>query len=68
MPQGCKVRVESETSDQPITVYAVPLDYKTPEKAALSFWTRIRPAYGGFYMAFKTSELMRFFSLVPGET
>jgi hypothetical protein len=63
LPAGCRVRVASESADRPITVYAVPVEYEAIEKVALSWWTRIRPDYGGYYMALNTSELIRSFSL-----
>lgn len=64
LPRGCKVRIESAGTDRPLTVYAVPLDYKATEKAALSFWTRIRPDYGGYHLALDTREILRSFSLI----
>ena len=44
-------------------VYAVPLDYKTIEKNALSRWIRWRPGYGGYYLAVSTRDLNACFAL-----
>ena len=36
LPAGCRIGVQSEGHDGPVVVYALPLDYKTIEKKALS--------------------------------
>ena len=66
LPAGAGVRIESEAADRPITVYALPIDYKGVEKAAVPLWTRWRPSYQGYCVALETRELLRSFALAPG--
>ncbi len=65
LPAGCRISIQSECTDRPIVVYAVPLDYDQIEKAALSRWIRWRPGYAGYYLAVSTRDLNSCFVLEP---
>ena len=67
LPAGTLIRVESDTQDRTLAVTTLPVEYKALEKLALSFWTRLRPDYGGYYITFSTRQLNELFTLVSSE-
>ena len=67
LPAGSRVRIESDSQERPVTVNALPVEYKAVEKAALSLWTRLRPGYGGYYLSLGTSDLNLLFTLVSSD-
>lgn len=67
LPAGTRVRVQSAAHEQPLVVHAVPVDYQAVEKAALGWWIRLRPDYGGYCLALATRDLGTSFTWVPGE-
>jgi hypothetical protein len=64
LPAGCQIKVESEASAEPISIYALPVEYKRVEKEAIPFWIRFRPDYAGYHLAVSTHDLNTRFTLV----
>jgi hypothetical protein len=61
---GCRIRVDSRVGDRPMAVGAVPVDYEAIEKAAIPWWARWHPWYGGYYFVVSTLDLNERFTLV----
>lgn len=63
LPAGCRLRVQSDDADRPLAVSLLPEAYRQIEKAALPWWTRLRPDYGGYYVVASTLDLNTRFRL-----
>ena len=67
LPAGTKIRVESLTSDSPVAVTVLPVEYKAIKKSALSVWTRFQLGFGGYHLSMATLELNTRFTLVSSD-
>lgn len=63
--EGERVWIDHEPVDEePIGVYALPVEYEKLEQRMVPAEDRDQQSYGGFYFSFKTLELSQNFTLV----
>lgn len=61
---GERIWIEHEPSPEPISAYAIPLDYHALEQRMVPAADRTARKYGGFYLCVSTHELNTLFRLV----
>jgi hypothetical protein len=65
--RGTQVRVSVMPEDQePLSVYADPLEYDRVERELIPEGTRATTKYAGFYLSIRTEDLNRFFRRISG--